>query len=215
MKRPVISNYDKTRDAMEIEFLKYNQTAMIDKFELVNDSGYLYIPFAGRDYRVNRLTGRVEYQCESAKEYIHSDYNVSMTIFDILCYSKPDCRLSGNCVPLSGLKHMVQITAPGVDIFKKKVNNFAGKCLQLKMACEKLGGVPEKIGDVSFRIPLFPFLPVVLQFWDADDEFAPVLKFLWDENILDYMHYETTFFATAHLIDRLIEEGNLIKPDFA
>ena len=61
------------------------------------------------------------------------------------------------------------------------------------------------MGDVSYKIPLFDFLPVILQFWDADEEFDSVLKFMWNENILDYMHYETTFFAASHLLSRLTE----------
>ena len=59
------------------------------------------------------------------------------------------------------------------------------------------------MGDVSSTIPLFSFLPVVLQFWDADEEFEAVLKFMWDYNTTDFMHFETIAFATFHLIDRL------------
>ena len=47
-------------------------------------------------------------------------------------------------------------------------------------ACERLGGSPGKVGDVSYTIPLFDFFPVMLQFWDGDDEFGPVLKIMWD-----------------------------------
>ena len=46
---------------------------------------------------------------------------------------------------------------------------------------------------------------MILQFWDADEEFEAVLKIMWDENILDYMHYETTYFAASHLLSRLKE----------
>ena len=53
---------------------------------------------------------------------------------------------------------------------------------------------------------MVPFLPVVLQFWDADEEFDAVLKLMWDEHILDYMHYETTYFAAVHLLERVVEE---------
>lgn len=44
---------------------------------------------------------------------------------------------------------------------------------------------------------------MVLQFWDADEEFEAVLKFMWDYNTTDFMHFETIAFATFHLIDRL------------
>lgn len=94
-------------------------------------------------------------------------------------------------------------SAPGSDMFAGDAARFAGKCAQLEEACESLGGTPEKVGDVSYKIPLLDFMDVILQFWDGDEEFAPVLRVLWDENILDYMHYETTFYATSHLFERL------------
>lgn len=58
-KRP--SNYDRMRDRMEQEFVKYDQKEMIRKFSLEHDEEYLYLPFVGREYRVNRRNGRVEW----------------------------------------------------------------------------------------------------------------------------------------------------------
>ncbi len=40
----------------------------------------------------------------------------------------------------------------------------------------------------------------------ADEDFEAVLKFMWDKNAIDYLHFETIAFATAHLIARLKEE---------
>ncbi|MDD6189473.1 MAG: DUF3786 domain-containing protein, partial [Clostridiales bacterium] len=73
-----------------------------------------------------------------------------------------------------------------------------------------LGGRPYANGDIAYVLPLFDFLPVVFQFWLADDEFDASLNFLWDENTLDFMHFETTFFAAGHVLERLrnfIEHG--------
>ena len=36
-------------------------------------------------------------------------------------------------------------------------------------------------------------------------QFEAVLKFMWDYNTTDFMHFETTAFATFHLIGRLQE----------
>ena len=58
---------------------------------------------------------------------------------------------------------------------------------------------------MSSIIPVFDFLPAMLQFWDADEEFDAVLKFMWDYNTTAFMHFETMAFATMHLIDRLKE----------
>ena len=61
-------------------------------------------------------------------------------------------------------------------------------------------------GDVAYQLELFLFLPVVLRFWESDDEFPASLQVLVDRNILEYMHYETVMFAIGHLLQRVEEE---------
>jgi len=200
------SNYEIMRDRMEAEFAKYDQDTMIQKFGLKNDTNYIFIRFVGRDYRINRTTGRVEWFSEKRKAYIHADYNESMTIFDMLTYSKENCRLDGHFVSPNDFKGMVKSAFAGSDMFSRQAVYFTGKCEELKKACLKLGGKPGNVGDVSSTIPMFDFFPVIVQFWDADEEFEAVLKFMWDKNAIDYMHFETIAFATAHLISRLKEE---------
>ena len=206
MGRTAESNYEITRNAMEKKFLEYDQQDMIEKFRLKYDLQYLYIQLAGREYRIHRLTGRTEYFSGKEQAYLHGDFNAVMTIFDILCYSRPEAALAGKFVSLNHLKGLTVASAPGPDMFAREAEAWNGKCGKLQTACERLAGTPEKIGDVSYKILLFPFLPVILQFWEGDEEFAPVLKLLWDENILDYMHFETTFYATSYLLERLREE---------
>ena len=61
---------------------------------------------------------------------------------------------------------------------------------------------------------LFSFLPVIVRFWDSDEEFPATLQLLADKNILDYMHYETLMFALSYLLDRLKSEMDALKiPD--
>lgn len=70
------------------------------KFSLRNDEGYIYIEFMLREYRFDRKTGVVEWSENNFSKSIEADNNVSMTIYDILCYSKEDCSLSGNYCPV-------------------------------------------------------------------------------------------------------------------
>lgn len=191
------------RDQMETEFLHYDQEKMIRKYELEHDRSYLYLTFVGRRCRINRSSGRVEWTEDHFVHAVHADYNISMTIFDVLCYAKDDCCLSGRFVPVSQLKGTIQSASPGNTMFDSVAKKFDHRSEQLSRACELLGGQKENVGDVSYRIPLFDFLPVILQFWNSDEEFPPVLKLMWDENILSYMHFETTFFAAGHLWERL------------
>ena len=195
------SNYDATRDRVESEFLKYNQDEMIAKFCLSHDLSYLYIPFLARDYRVDRKTGRVERLPEAA----HAGFNETMTIFDVLCCSKPDCRLSGEFVRVNDLDGITKTAYLGGNLFNGSAKAFTHRTGALRTACERLGGEAMPIGDVSYRIPMFRFFPVTLQFWDADEEFDAVLKIMWDRRTLDFMRYETTWYAADHLLSRLRE----------
>lgn len=199
------SNYDIMRDRMELEFARYDLDGIIRKFALRSDAGYIYLRFAGRDYRIDRTSGRAEWYCAARREYIHADYSASTTIFDMLAWSKPGCKLDGRFVPPVELGGIVQSTPSGIGIFSGQGAYFAGRGEQLRQACLKLGGTPAAAGDVSSIIPLFDFFPVMLQFWDADEEFGAVLKFMWDRNTTDFMHYETVAYATGHLIERLKE----------
>ena len=47
------------------------------------------------------------------------------------------------------------------------------------------------VGDAAYELSLFPFLPLILRFWDSNE---------------DYMHYETLMFAISHLLNRLKDE---------
>ena len=86
----------------------------------------------------------------------------------------------------------------------------------LAKACEALGGIPDGRGDVSYRIPMFDFLPVQFAFWQADEDFPPEMQILWDSNVLSFMHYETLWFAAGHMmrcLEDLITVSPLYTPD--
>ena len=77
---------------------------------------------------------------------------------------------------------------------------------ELISACESLNGVllaPMAGADVTCRIPVTPFFPVLLQFWAGDEEFPPKLMLLWDGNTDKFMHFETTFYLQGDLLQRL------------
>ena len=205
MKAARPSNYDTMRARMELEFAQYDQQAMIQKFSLRHDENFLYLPFVGREYRIHRASGRVEWYSDTEKAFVHAGYNESMTIFDVLAWSKPDCHLAGRFVPMGDLPGTTKSASTAGSLFSAQSGYFTGRCAALENACRKLGGIPGTVGDVSSILPVFPFLPVMVQFWDADEEFGAVLKFMWDYNTTDFMHFETIAFATMHIIDRLKE----------
>ncbi len=199
----MISNYEIMRNQMRREFVKYDQGRMISKFSLRNDESYIYIVFLFREYRIDRITGVVEWSEDGFSTSIEADYNESMTIYDVLCYSKDDCCLSGNYCPVNMLKGTVKSSNVGSNMFQKSADGFNGKLKELETVCGIWGEKLDLNGDVAAKLYPFSFLPVIIQYWEADDEFPANLKFMFDENILDYMHFETIFFMMGHIVKRI------------
>lgn len=199
----MISNYEIMRNQMRREFVKYDQDRMISKFSLRNDESYIYIVFLFREYRIDRITGVVEWSEDGFSTSIEADYNESMTIYDVLCYSKDDCCLSGNYCPVNMLKGTVKSSNVGSNMFQKSADGFNGKLKELETVCGIWGEKLDLNGDVAAKLYPFSFLPVIIQYWKADEEFPANLKFMFDENILDYMHFETIFFMMGHIVKRI------------
>ena len=202
------NNYLQMRDQMRPYFLTFDQKEIIGKWDLKHDEGYLYIRCVGRLYRVGRETGIVEWSEDGFQTCTEGDYNESLTIYDILCYAKPGCSLSGEYAPSSSLKGIVYTGMnAGSSMGPGKLAAFFDAHLdRLEKACIALGGVPEGKGDLAYKLPLFDFLPVRFSFWRGDEDFPPEIKMLWDTNVLAYMHFETLFLAAGHLLCRLKEE---------
>ena len=203
----MISNYEKAKISMARVFLQYDQAAMIHKYSLEYDSDWLYITFVNRIYRINRKTGNVQWSDHNFETVYESNYNETMTIYDVLCYSKDGCHLANEFVNINCLSTiMTGNLSQNSGFFKNIADFFNGKTVELRNACVVLSGKELGKGDVAFELKLFPFLPIIIRFWEADDEFPASIQILTDRNTLDYMHYETLMFALTHLFSRLKEE---------
>jgi hypothetical protein len=203
MALPRTSNYEIMKNQMSSEFIKYDQNKMIKKFSLPYDEQYIYIRFVEREYRISRLAGVVTWSEDNFETENEADYNEAMTIYDVLCYSKENCTLAGTFCPTNMLKGTVQRN--NGSFFQQSANEFSGKTELLSKAVEKIGQKTNLKGDVSAKIQAFDFLPIIIQYWDADEEFPAVLKFMVDENILDFMHFETVMFMLSHVLHRIKE----------
>ena len=206
-KKTESSNYEKMKNNMAAVFLQYDQETMIRRFALEQDADSLFLTFLNRPYRISRATGQVAWSDDSFQTEHEAGYNEAMTIYDVLCNSKEDCGLSGEWINVGSLSTIRGGTlAKGGDFFQNAGKAFDGQAEALAHACEVLGGRKKPKGDAAYELDLFPFLPILLRFWESDEEFPASLQILTDKNILDYMHYETLMFAISHLLERLKEE---------
>jgi len=204
MERKRMSNYDLALVKAQKEFIQYNIAPMVRKYGLRQDSHYTYITFLSNNYRISRESGCVERLSEAGVS-VPADFSESMTIYDVLAYAKENATLSGQYASVMHLKGVAKSANPGGNMFEKYAKSFKGRSAELREACEGLSGVFYPVGELAYRIPLFDFLSVVLQFWDADEEFDPALIIKWDDNTLDFMHFETTFYAAGCLLQRIAD----------
>lgn len=208
-----ISNYDLQVDIGKRIFLEYDQELLIRKFHLEADGQYIYLTYLNAPCRISRSDGGIE-ECIQGEWRECRAYSTVMTIYDLLCYHRgePAPALSGQWCAVG---NFVVTGITNTETFTKKyAAKFDGNLEELKAACESLSGVLlERMAgaDLTCKFQATPFFPVLLQFWEGDDEFPPKLMLLWDRNTDQFMHFETTFYLQGDLLERLW--NNMKKAD--
>ena len=187
--------------------MAYDQEQMIRKFRLDADAQYIYLRYLNTPCRIRRSTGEIETLIANAWCACR-EYGTVMTVYDLLCYHK------GENAPVlfeqwCAVGTFVVTGVTETETFTKKYANlFDGRLDELKAACGSLGGClqePVAGADLTCRFQVTPFFPVLLQFWQGDDEFPPKLLLLWDRNTDSFMHFETTFYLQGSLLERMKE----------
>ena len=198
-----IDNYSIQARQAKQRFTTYDQEAIIAKLHLRHDEAYLYATMLSEAYRIHRKTGEIFR--ETKDNWIPTnDFGEVMTLLDLLCDSREDRFLTGKWKSLTdfGLmfhRNLLEGKAdPWADCFEAAPEDF-------RKACISMGGKPFPKGDIAYAIELFDGLSVLVQLWFGDEEFPACLRFLWDENALMYLKYETMHFAKGMLLEKIRE----------
>lgn len=199
------SNYDLQVDLAREIFLQYDQEKLIRKFGLDCDERWIRLTYLNAPCRINRENGRVEEWSDGEWSECRS-YNTVMTIYDLLCYSKGEAAptLRGEWCAIGSFTVMGGQDTGGFT--NAYAQFFLNRAEDLKRACVVMGGKLQKPvagADVTCIFPVTDFFPVMLQFWDGDEEFGPKLSLRWDRNTIRFLHFETTFFLQGDLLGRL------------
>lgn len=89
---------------------------------------------------------------------------------------------------------------------------FAHRLEAFWAAGERLGGTPVPQGDVAFRLWPFPRIPLVLVFWDADDEFPARISTRFDRSIEGHLQADAIW-GLVHLTGaRVLHAGGCPEP---
>lgn len=178
-------------------FLTYDQDALIRKLHLKSDDEYIYTSLFSLPYRVCRKNG--DLQRWDGSEWIGANsFGEVMTLLDMLC----DCK--DNRIPAGKFKSMQSFGLMFHQNLLEDTKDPQALWIDknpdaFRAGCEKLKAAPFPGCDIGYEIEVFDGMHIVLQFWFGDDEFAPRLRYLWDENALQYIRYETMYFAVGFL----------------
>ena len=197
-------NYVKMRDGARALFLGYDLDEIARRWRLESDGGALYAEYFGQRLRIDRRTAAITHADDPGDGYRGKDFiNESMVLFDILTRSATPPRASGEWCGVSTLGGVIGAGHDRTLSHEDTAALFDGKTDALADACRRLGGVPAGKADVGFAVPLFRDFSILFQYWEADDEFPASIRYLFDANALQYMHYETLWYAMGTLADRL------------
>ena len=201
------SNYDKVIEEWRLRFLKMDQEALIEKFQLETDDRAVYLTYFNYKMRIDRFTGVITYVEEPQKI---AGFNTCMDIYNLFHYSIDIPVASGILVPFRQVKRVYPFEAAYKrTVLKTLQETFSGHVEELKNACEKLGGKPLPQGDVGYQLSVYPFLDIAVYFWDADDEFEAQANMLFDSNITNFLHEENVVCVAADAVYYLTEAAGL------
>ena len=199
-----INNYQIQAAQAKRLFLQYDQQEMIRRCALEADADYLYFSFFATPYRIHRHSGDLTY-LQNGNWADGNSFHEVMTVLDWLCDSKPHRYISGRWINVVSHGHyfhsqLQEKDDPAARYFDQNPQAFC-------QACEALGGIKYPSADISYVIALLDDLKILVQLWHGDEEYPPRLRLLWDENTHLYLRYETTWYASALVLQRLLEQG--------
>lgn len=188
-------------------YLAMDREELKERFRLRSDGGAHCITYFRQEYRLDQQDGSLTLTDDPNRQV---SFNAAMAIYTLFHYAKPEASVCGRFVPFREVKR----AAPFAPAFQRMIvapfcRAFNGHTELLRHACKMLGGQPVKQGDVGYIIPAFDWMPVMMTFWDGDDEFDAQATLLFDADITDFIHEESVVLIGADLVRRLGEEAGL------
>ena len=101
------------------------------------------------------------------------------------------------------------------SVFERRVTNplakrFGESKKMFAQAGLKMGGRSAEIGDASFILQAFPFIPLQYILWEGDDEFPAKVQLLFDASVDHYLSLEDIVVLGQLASGRLIHLSQLL-----
>ncbi len=197
-----MDNYAVMMEGAKRLFCTYDMDKLARKNGVRATNTHLITTFFGKTVEIEKATGNMTVDEKMA------DFGECLTVFDWLCDRKEYAVASGQFCPVSSLPGVLSSGGGGLvmntDALAAKIHRDPDA---FREKCVRLGGREVPMGDLGFELDAFPDLPVRLKFYFADDEFPASLTFLWDQNILQFVRYETVYYLAGCLRSYLYAEN--------
>ena len=129
-----------------------------------------------------------------------------LSVCDLLCHESGEKIVTGRFAPVNSLKGNAAVGV-ATDFHTPFAARIDRDPEAFRRACERLGGKPVEMGDIGYRFPIFADLDVILKFYHSDEDFPASVTLLWEENMLQFVYYETVFYIAGALLRQL--EGEM------
>jgi hypothetical protein len=125
--------------------------------------------------------------------------------------------IRGDGSPLTG-KWVGYKDIPGgllyAEVFARRVieplvRKFGNSAKWFKEIGKKFGGKSVEVGDASFILHAFPFIPLQYVLWEGDEEFPPSVQLLFDASVDHYLSLEDIVVLGQMATGRLIHQSTL------
>lgn len=122
-------------------------------------------------------------------------------------HSADGAPLQGNWISFSELPHGKFYNQAfqgytGGELVRKLGNNQQG----FERAARALHGEPSGFGSSSFAFQVLPRVPLLVVFWQGDDEFAPSFQLLFDASASHYLPTDGYAILGSNLVHKLTNQ---------
>ena len=98
----------------------------------------------------------------------------------------------------------LRLHTPGVPVVAAaQVGDWVGKIDVMIVCGGSATDLPVMTPMLAAQFNVVDDLAMQVHFWCADEDFPPSLELFWDENVLQYMHYETVWYANGFILEEL------------
>ncbi len=193
-----MSNYDHMQNDARKRFLTYDLGKLLKKPGVGETEDALTARFLGDRVTVSKEDGQILVAGAAA------GFGEALSVYDWLCDRREDAAAAQRYCPVSSLSG-VYVSGSGLSMASPDLANRIQKDPACFAAlCQKMGGEEINMGDLAYKLPVFPDVAMILKFYFADEEFPPQLTFLWDEHMLQFVRYETVYYIAGSLRRKLL-----------